>query len=134
MAICGARRAGDPGQATQFFQCFDPRRCDHSPVADHDHAGQAELVPYRVDRGDEGGRVGGVAGEDQDRDRPPDRVGEQPVLDLQLAALTVAGVAELGQFAAGALHPRRGQVEHRDAALGEVAAGQLCLDVVLAGQ
>jgi hypothetical protein len=78
--------------------------------------------------------VGGVAGEDPDRDRSGGRVGEQRVLDLGFAFLAVAGVAARGQFAVGAFHPGGGgQVEHGQAVLGEVPAGQPCFDAVLAG-
>ena len=87
---------------------------------------------------DEGGRVGGVAGEHPHRDRAPGRVGEQPVLDLQFALLAVAGVAARGQRAVRALHPRRGQVEQRHPVgvdrRGQVPGGQRGLDRVLAGQ
>ena len=47
----------------------------------------------------------------------PSRVGEQPVLDLRLAALAVAGMPERGQLAVAAFHPRAGQVEQRHPAL-----------------
>ena len=49
-------------------------------------------IPYYVG---EGGRLGGVASEDPDRDRSAVGVGvgQQPVLDLRQAFLAVAGVA-----------------------------------------
>ena len=81
------------------------------------------------------GGVAGVAGEHPDRDRAPGRVGEQPVLDLQLALLAVAGVAPGGQRAAPALQPGGGQVEQRHprriGVRGQMAAGQPGLDRVL---
>jgi hypothetical protein len=43
----------------------------------------------------------GVAGEHPDRDRAAFGVGEQPVLDLQLAFLAVAGVAAGGRAGPG---------------------------------
>ena len=61
------------------------------------------------------------------------RVGQQPVLDLRLAALAVPGVPVGGQLAVAALHPGGGQAGHRDAALVQVPGGQLLLDVILAG-
>ena len=54
----------------------------------------------------ERGRVAGVPLEDADRDGAALGVGEQPVLDLQLAFLAVAGVAAGRKRAAPALHPR----------------------------
>ena len=83
------------------------------------------------------GGVGGVPLEHADRDRPALGVGEQPVLDLHLALLAVAGVAARPQRAAPALQPRAGQVEQRHPGRvrgrGEVPAGELALDRVLPG-
>ena len=88
------------------------------------------------DRG-ERGRVGGVPLEDADRDRAALGVGEQPVLDLQLAFLAVAGVAAHPERAVRALQPRARQVEHRHPrrvrARRQVPAGELPLDRVLPG-
>ena len=98
---------------------------------------QAEGVPQRLDDAGERGRVAGVAGEDPDRDRPPGRVGQQPVLDLQFSFLAVPGVAAGGQRALRAFQPRGGQVEQRHLCRvdlrGQVAAGQFGLDAVLPG-
>ena len=81
------------------------------------------VVRTTCDGLDERGRVGGVAGEHPDRDRAARRVGEQPVLDLQRALAAVAGVAARRQRAAAALHPRRGQIEHRHRPALVVRAG-----------
>ena len=63
-----------------------------------------------------------------DRDRPALGVGEQPVLDLHLALLAVAGVAARPERAARALQPRAGQVEQRHPrrvrGRGQVPAGE----------
>ena len=64
-------------------------------------------------------------------------VGEQPVLDLHVALLAVAGVAARPERAVRALQPRRRQVEQghpgRVRVRGEVPAGELLLDRVLPG-
>src|SRR5674476_189627 len=60
------------------------------------------------------GRVGGVAGHHPHRNRPPDRVGEQPVLDLRQPLLAVPGVAAGRQRAVRAGHPGAGQIEQRE--------------------
>ena len=72
-----------------------------------------------------------LPGEHLDGDRPARRVGEQPVFDLPAAALAVPGVPEGGQLTAAALHPRAGQVEHGDTALGQMPGGQLLFDLPL---
>ncbi len=138
----GGAQRGDPpvgirprGPVFQLVQGPDPRRGDHPPVPDHDHLLQPELLPHHVHDGGEGAGVAGVAGEHPDRDRPACRVGEQPVLDLQLAFLAVPGVAAGGQRAVRAFQPRAGQVEQRHlrrvGLRAEVPAGQLRLDRVL---
>src|SRR5262249_26404851 len=94
----------------------------------HDRLGDPELVPHHRHRLGERFGVAGVAGEHPHRDRAPIPGGEQPVFDLRLAALAVAGVPERGQLAMAAFHPRRRQVEQGHPALVQVAAGQLSLD------
>src|SRR6266550_1097084 len=78
---------------------------DHAAVADHDHPLQPEGVLDGPGDLGEGGGVGGVPLEHADRDRPALGVGEQPVLDLHLAFLAVAGVAARAERAAAALQP-----------------------------
>ena len=137
----GAQR-GDPPVGVRLrrpvlllVQGGDPGAGDHAPVPDHDHLGQPELLPHHVRDGGERGGVAGVAGEHPDRDRAAFGVGEQPVLDLQLAFLAVPGVAAGGQRAVRAFQPRGRQVEQRHPRRvrfrGEVAAGQPGLDRVL---
>ena len=138
----GGAQRGDPpvgvlrsGPVFPLVQGRDPGGGDHAAVAGHDHLLQAELVPHHVHDGGEGGRVAGVAGEDPDCGRAAFGVGEQPVLDLQLAFLAVAGVAAGGQRAVAAFQPRAGQVEQghprRIRLRAQVAGGQLRLDLVL---
>ena len=63
----------------------------------------------------------------------PCGVGEQPVLDLQLALLAVAGVAARPERAVRALQPRRRQVEQRHPRRvrlrGQVAGGRACASI-----
>jgi hypothetical protein len=137
----GAQR-GDPPVGVRLrrpvlllVQSPDPGGGDHAAVPDHDHFPQPELRPHHVCDGGERGRVAGAAGEHPDRDRAACRVGEQPVLDLQLAFLAVPGVAACGQRAAPALQLRGRQVEQRHLRRvdlrRQVAAGQPGLDRVL---
>ena len=139
----GGAQRGDPSVGVRLrrpvfplVHGLDPGAGDHPPVPDHDHLLQPELLPDHVHDGGEGAGVAGVAGEHPDRDRPAGRVGEQPVLDLQLAFLAVPGVAAGSQRAVRAFHPGAGQVEQRHlrrvGLRAEVAAGQLRLDRVLA--
>ena len=93
---------------------------------------QVEAAAHHLHGLGERGRVGGAAGKHPHRHRAALWVGEQPVGDLRLAALAVAGVPERGQLVVGAFHPGAGQVEHGDAALAKMAAGQLGLDAILA--
>ena len=52
----------------------------------------------------------------------PVGIGQQPVLDLELSALGVAGVTEGAEGTVPPLHPRRGQVEV--GATGRVGPGE----------
>ena len=130
-ATSGARSAVTQPNPPSSRRAAILRTGDHPAVADQDQVGQPELVADHVDGGGEGGRVGGVAGENPDRDRPAVGVGEQPVVDLWVAALAVPRVAEGGQRAARAGHIRRGQVEQRHPAGGQVPGGHRGLDGVL---
>jgi len=135
----GAQR-GQPAQVRVAVgaERVDAGRRDHAAVADQHRLGEREPVPHDLDRVDEGGRVGGVAGEHLDRYRAALGVGEQPVLDLGPVLLPVAGVAALGERAVPAFHPRRGQVEQRHPVWvhlrREMAFGELGLDRVLTAQ
>ena len=116
----------------------DPGVGDHPAVPDHHQLGEPEPVPHHLDRLDERGRVGGVAGEHLDRDRTAGWVGEQSVLDLGPVLLPVPGVAPFRQRAVAALHPGGGQVEQRHprrvGLRGQVALGELGLDGVLSAE
>src|SRR5450759_3268049 len=93
---------------------LDPSLGDHPAVADQHQVGQLEAVPDVGGQVGECGRVGGVAGHHPHRNRPPDRVGEQPVLDLRQPLLAVPGVAAGRQRAVRAGHPGAGQIEQRE--------------------
>ena len=75
-------------------------------------------------------------GQHPDRGRAAFGVGEQPVVDLQLAFVGVRGVAAGGQRAVPALQPRAGQVKQRHRRRvrlrPQVTAGQFPHDRVLA--
>ena len=78
----GGAQRGDPpvgirpgGPVFPLVQGPDPGAGDDAAVADHDHVGQAELLPDHVHDGGERGGVAGVAGEDPDRDRAAFGVG-----------------------------------------------------------
>jgi hypothetical protein len=79
----------------------------------------------------------GVAGEHPHRDRASGGVGQQPVLDLGQALLTVAGVAAGRQRTVFARHPGEGQVEQGEPVgvgwPGKVGSDELGLGPVLAG-
>jgi len=104
---------GHPAHPAELAQSLDPGAGDHPLVPDHHHLLQPEGVAYLLDDAGERGRVGGVAGDNLDRDRTPGRVGQQPVLDLRQGLLAVAGVTAGGQRAASPGHPGGGQVEQR---------------------
>jgi hypothetical protein len=53
------------------LQRLDPGGVDHAAVAGQHQLAQPELAADGVDGVGEGGRVGGVAFEDPDRDRSP---------------------------------------------------------------
>ena len=93
---------------------------------------QVEAAAHHLHGLGERRRVGGVARNHPHRHRPALGVAQQPVLDLRLAALAVAGMPERRQLVVAAFHPGAGQVEHGDAALVQVPAGQLGLDLGLA--
>ena len=127
----GAQRS-DPSHAGGGAQVTDPRRGDHPPVAHQDQPLQLKAATHHLDGLGERHRVGGVARKHPHRHRAASGIAQQPVLDLRLAALAIAGVPERRQLVVGAFHPRAGQVEHRNAVGLQVPAGQLALDLVLA--
>ena len=109
---CRGPQRTQPTQVTILgAQRVEPGGGDHPSVTDHHHLVEVELVPDDLDRVDECGRVGGVAGKHLDRDRAPGGVGEQTVLDLGAVLLSIAGVATGRERAVTAFHPRGGQVE-----------------------
>ena len=89
-------QAGDPGHARDLLERLDPGTGDHPAVAHHHRLGDAERAPHHLHGLDERLRVGGVAREDPHRRRPAVPGGEQPVFDLRLAPLVIAGVPERG--------------------------------------
>ena len=87
-------------------------------------------MPQLVDLRAHGGRVRRVAVEHLDRHRAALGVAQQPELDLQLAALAVAGVPALGQRTAASFQIHRGEVVKHQGAVLEMPLGQAPLDGV----
>jgi len=105
---------------------------DHAPIAHEHDASQAKALPGRCDDRGEAGRVGGVAGEDLDRQWQSAPCRHDPVLHLTRASLAVSRVAEAGELVLRGLHVRGGQVVAHDGILGEVTPNECPLDGVLA--
>ena len=109
------------------------RGFDHAAVADEGYPLGPEsggrLVQLRGERFD----VGGVAGEDLDRQRTSVGVGEQADHDLPFARLAISVVAERGEGVVLALQIRAGDVVEKDVGRrGRVSLGkQPALDVGL---
>ena len=126
-------QGGDPAELLVGGQVLaDARRGEHAAIADQHHPAEPEAPPQLVDLGGHGGGVGGVAGAHLGGDRTARGVAQQADDDLAAAALAVAGVAATGQLAVLAGVPHGGQVVQREAAVLQVAAGQLGLDGGLA--
>jgi hypothetical protein len=124
----GAQR-GDPGvPAVEFPDGLDAGGGDHAAVADQDHLPEPEPVVHGAEDLGERSGVGGVPVEDPDRDGPAGGVGEQPVLDLHVAFLAVAGVAAGPQRAVRPLQPGTRQVRphrpHIEPLRGQADAGK----------
>ena len=130
-----ADRAGlqrrDPRDAVHVLERVDLLLRDHPAVADQHELVDAEALAHLVHRGQQRLGVADVALEDRHRHRAAARVGEQTVVDLQLALHAVAVVAELGQRALAALEVARRQVVEHEPALFEMPRRELLLDLVL---
>ena len=82
-------QGGQPTEAAHFFERRDTGRGDHPPVAHHHDVGEAEAHSHGLCCGYEGGRVGGVAGEDLDGYGAALGVAGEAVLYLGFAYLAV---------------------------------------------
>jgi hypothetical protein len=134
------------GQHTQAagFQCGNPLQPalgperidmglgDHATVAHQHHLIDAEALAQLRDLRHERLRIGGVALKHRDGNRHAARIGKQSIVDLQLAALAVAVVAQGGQLAGAALEVARTQVIQQEAAGLQVTLRELALDGILA--
>ena len=105
---------------------------EHAAITDDDRPVDREPVRHCGRAGRHGGRVAGVARVHLDRDRPPVRGADQPVVDLPASALAVPRVPQRGQWTAAALDVAGGQVIQHIPVGGQVALGQRALDPVLA--
>ena len=121
----------DPGQPRVRAQRLHRRLPDHAPIAHQDHLIEPEVLLQSQHLGHECGRIGDVSLIHRHRHRAAAPVGEQPVIDLQLAALAIAVVAELGERTLRALEVARGQVVERQCARAQVARRELLLDAAL---
>src|SRR6516164_1515971 len=112
----------------------DARLGDHAAVTDQHHVVESKAFLELGDLAGQRHRIRGAAFKDLDRHRTAVRGTEQTVDDLPFAALAVAVVAILSQWAAPPFHvARRDVVEHQGAA-GEVASGERPLDCRLANR
>ena len=130
----GGAQGGDPAEPVLGAQVFaEAFGGEHSPVADQDHLAESEAVPQFFDLGGDGLGVGGVPGEDLDRDRAAFAGAEQPEDDLEGAALSVAAVSAPGQGAPAPLEVGGGEVVEDEGVVAQVPGGQPVLDGFLAG-
>jgi hypothetical protein len=127
-----ALERGDPADTLGLAHLVDGLIGDHAAIADHHHLLDAEVRAQAPHLGHERLAVGGVARVHRYRHWAATRIGEQAVVDLQLTLLAVAIVAALGERTARALEVARRQVVEHQAALAQMARGQLLLDRVLA--
>jgi len=129
--LCALER-GDPVQGLRLAQLLDRLLRDHPPIARDHYRVDAKLAAQALGLRQERLAIGGVAREHRDRDRTPARVGEQPIIHLQLVLLAVAVVADSAKRAAHALEVARGQIVEHQAPGAQVARGELLLDGALA--
>lgn len=122
----------DPVDAVDRAQCIDLLVGDHPPVPDQGQPLDPELLSELLHLRQQGFRVPGLALEDRDGDGNPAGVGQQPVVDLELAALSVPIVTEAGQGTGGALEVAGGQIVQGQAVVTQVSSSELFLDRRLA--
>ena len=122
-------QGGDPAQALAGGQVLaDALAGEHAAVAHEHDGGEAEAAAQGVALVGDGAGVGGVAGVDGGGDGAAEGIAQQADVDLQGAALAVAGVAAGSEGALVAGVPGGGEVVEGEAAGGEVAAGELVGD------
>ena len=141
MQIAGAGQGADLGALErrdearpQLLEHLGVRLGDHRPVADEDHPLDPEPLAERLKHAGQRRWIGDAALMHLDRQRAALRRADQPPVDLQLAPLAIARVAQGGQRTAAPLDIGGGEVVEHEAALGQVAARQSALDALLAGQ
>ena len=104
---------------------------DHAAVADQHDIGKAEAFAQLFDlRGDRFG-IARVALEDLHCHGTARGIREQAKNDLRFAGLIVAGVTEFGQRAVAPFEVSGGQIVKHQAAVAELALGQLLFDARL---
>jgi len=121
-------QGGDPGHALLLGERLQVGLRDHAPV-DHEHdRPQPEAKPELLHLVEQRLVVVDATGEDLDRDRPPLRLADEPVDDLERAAAAVARETAGGKRAGEALEVGGRDVVEDERALAEVAAGKPGLD------
>ena len=124
----------DPGDVLALPELVDRLLGNHPAVPDQDQGLDAEVLLELVDLRHEGLGIVGVAVIDRHPHRAAAPIGEQPVVNLQLALFAVAIVPELGQRAGDSLEVARAQVVEHQTPLAEMTRGELLFDCPLALQ
>jgi hypothetical protein len=115
-----------------LLEDLDPSVGDHPPVADEHHMLDPEGVLDTLNRGQQRGRIAGVALMHLDRDRLSGRRAAQPIADLRLARLAVARVPDRRQLTVAPLQVTGGQVIEHEPLTLQMTAGERLLDPLLA--
>jgi len=92
------------------IEFFDLRPLDHATITNESHSFGPEPRRGLVQLRREGLDVGGVPGEDFDRQWPSVTIAQQPDDDLALALFTVAVVAKGGKGVLGAFQIAAGDI------------------------
>ena len=121
----------DPVHAAERLELIDAFLGDHPPIAHHYYLLDAEVGSKAANLRHERFTIARVTVEHRHGDRAAARVGDQPVVHLELALPAVAVVPELCQRTAGAFEVARGKVVEHQAPGLQVARGQLLLDATL---
>jgi hypothetical protein len=121
----------NPGYVRIPTHLVDGLLRDHSPVTHHHHPFNAELLTQACDLWHERRAVRCVALKHRNRHRAAARIGEQPVVDLQGAALAITAVAQFGQRTARALEVTRGEVVQHQRVVPQMACSEFLLNSVL---
>jgi hypothetical protein len=109
----------DPADPLLPTQGLDRILRDHPPVSDHDQLRYTEVITQTIDLWQQDLWVCSVTGVDRHRHRAAPRIGEQTLVDLRLALLAIAAVAELSQRTGCTFEITRREIEHDITHMGE---------------